>query len=406
MADEFDDLTGGGMFGVDESPGASSWMDFLPSASTLADTAKLAGSALQAYGLYSQGQNVADAARKNAAGFQLTARDVLNQGVARTYQVDRAGRLAQGRALAGYGGAGVQMDGSPMAVMLMGEQNIALDKLNIMHTAQRQAAALEKQAANALQSGQNAQTGANLTSAASLLSSIPSALSLGSKVAGLFGGATDATAGATALGGSGAGMSTYLGAGAAEATGVSAASLLAPEGMALGGGMSGFGAAGAGTTSSLSVTGSLPTQVLGLEAGAGAAGTAATAAGVAEGIGSFSLLGPAGLAMLGVAATFGLFDDDGPDKTLPMELTQGTGMSIYDMAIKDPERLESLIKGASPQQKAQLVDWYGGSTSDPRELRIALASEWAEQQGRLTAYQNELAIQDQWFKDNAHTLNG
>lgn len=126
------------------------------------------GTGVSALGAMQQGNAQKAAADYNAKVERVQAQNVQNQAQAQAQQQDQANRRRMGEAAAAYGAAGVDMEGSPLSVMMdLGAQG-ELSKRLILYKGTVDAQSAMAQAGIDTATGQNAAT-AGLTKAGGTL---------------------------------------------------------------------------------------------------------------------------------------------------------------------------------------------------------------------------------------------
>lgn len=86
------------------------------------------------FGPLIEGENKAISYEYNAKVARMNAEIARQQGIAAVEAQQREAARAMGRAMAGYGASGVQMDsGSPVDVLVDSARNIELDRLTVQY---------------------------------------------------------------------------------------------------------------------------------------------------------------------------------------------------------------------------------------------------------------------------------
>jgi hypothetical protein len=139
------------------------------------------GTAFSVMGALNQGQQAKNAADYNAAVANNNAIAARQQAEANAAAQQRKARLQLGSMRAGYGAAGVGLEGSPMDVLEQSASMAELDRQNILYGGELKAQGYESTAGLELMRGDAAVTGSYFTAGSSLLT--------GAAKAGAFSGA-------------------------------------------------------------------------------------------------------------------------------------------------------------------------------------------------------------------------
>jgi hypothetical protein len=108
----------------------------------------MAGAGISALGALSQANAAQASASYNANLRELDAGVALDQANRDAVQVRRAGQMAQGSALAGYGASGVATDeGSPLDVLSMSAGQAKLDEETVLYKGRMKASGYQSAAA-------------------------------------------------------------------------------------------------------------------------------------------------------------------------------------------------------------------------------------------------------------------
>ena len=130
----------------------------------------LVGTAFSVLGALNQGQQAKSAAEYNAAVANNNAIAAKQQAEANAAAQQRKARLTQGSMRAGYGAAGVGLEGSPMDVLEQSASMAELDRQNILYGGALKAGGYQATAGLELMRGDAAVTGSYFSAGSALLS--------------------------------------------------------------------------------------------------------------------------------------------------------------------------------------------------------------------------------------------
>ena len=129
----------------------------------------VAGAALSAYGAYQQGQAKKAASQYNAELRERDATIAHQQAEADVDIFRRRAAQTHGSIVAGYGASGVTLEGSPIDVLAMSQENAAMDEQIIRYKGNLKAMGYHDSAALERLSGESAERQGTLNAASQFL---------------------------------------------------------------------------------------------------------------------------------------------------------------------------------------------------------------------------------------------
>lgn len=154
------DPTGGVAYGERNDPATIA---------TVVSYAQVAGTVISVIGALNQGQQAKDAANYNAQVANNNAIAARQQAEANAAAQQRKARLQIGSMRAGYGAAGVGLEGSPMDVLEQSAAMAELDRQNILYGGTLKAGGYQATAGLELMRGDAAETGSYFSAGSALL---------------------------------------------------------------------------------------------------------------------------------------------------------------------------------------------------------------------------------------------
>lgn len=136
-----------------------------------------AGAALSAVSAINQGQQAKDAAKYNAQLANNNAIAAQQQAAANAAAQSRKSRIQIGAMRAGYGAAGVGMEGSPMDVLEQSASMAELDRQNVLYGGAIRSQGYQSTAGLEMMRGDAAQTGSYFSAGSALLTGLGKASS-------------------------------------------------------------------------------------------------------------------------------------------------------------------------------------------------------------------------------------
>ncbi len=127
------------------------------------------GTAVSVIGMLQQGQQAKSAAEYNASVARQNATITQQQAAANAAAQQRKARMQLGTMRAGYGAAGIGLEGSPMDILEQSASMAELDRQNILYGGQLRAQGYSNTATLEDAAGENAETGSYLRAGSALL---------------------------------------------------------------------------------------------------------------------------------------------------------------------------------------------------------------------------------------------